>query len=73
MPSSDTYAAARRSRIKVSQMKARRQARDYGVAFHAEVKRLVVHGTLHLMGYRDSTPSLKARMSRREDYYLASL
>jgi len=52
---------------------ARRQARDYGVTFHAEVKRLVVHGTLHLMGYRDSTPSLKARMSRREDYYLASL
>ncbi len=52
---------------------ARRQARAYGVPFHAEVKRLVVHGTLHLLGYRDSTPSLKTRMSRREDHYLARL
>jgi rRNA maturation RNase YbeY len=52
---------------------ARRQARDYGVAFKNEVKRLVIHGTLHLMGYRDSSPSLKTKMSRREDYYLALL
>ncbi|HLA68780.1 MAG TPA: rRNA maturation RNase YbeY [Bacteroidota bacterium] len=52
---------------------ARRQARDYGVTFQTEVKRLVIHGTLHLLGYRDSTSSQKARMRRREDHYLARL
>ena len=52
---------------------ARRQARDYGVGFQTEVKRLVIHGTLHLLGYRDSSPSLRTKMSRREDYYLARL
>ena len=59
--------------IYVNLDQARRQARDYGVAFKTEVKRLVIHGTLHLMGYRDSSPFLKSKMSRREDYYLARL
>jgi len=52
---------------------AKRQARDYNVTFHNEVRRLVIHGTLHLLGYRDSTPSLKKRMRRLEDRYLARL
>ena len=52
---------------------AKRQALDYNVTFHNEVRRLVIHGTLHLLGYRDSTPSLKKRMRRLEDRYLARL
>lgn len=52
---------------------ARRQAMDFGVSFQVEVKRLLIHGTLHLIGYRDSSPSLRARMTRLEDHYLAGL
>ena len=59
--------------VYVNLNQAKRQAKFYGVPFHREVKRLVVHGTLHLLGYRDSSPGLKARMRRREDFYLERL
>lgn len=49
---------------------ARRQAGEYRVPVAEEVRRLVIHGTLHLLGYRDSTPRLKAAMRRKEDQYL---
>ncbi len=52
---------------------AKRQAREYGVTFREEVRRLVIHGTLHLLGYRDSSASLKSKMRRREDFYLKKL
>ncbi len=52
---------------------ARRQAREYGVTFRDEVRRLVIHGTLHLLGYRDSTPAMKKKMRRLEDRYLHRL
>ncbi len=32
----------------------------------------VVHGTLHLAGYDDQTPELRAEMRRRERHYLGS-
>lgn len=52
---------------------ARRQARDYGVTERSEVARLVIHGTLHLLGYDDATPALRRRMAGLEDGYLARL
>ena len=52
---------------------ARRQAKMYGVSFGDEVRRLLIHGTLHLAGYRDSTKRMKERMRRREDLYLLRL
>ncbi len=47
--------------------RARVQAREYGVSERNEVARLVVHGTLHLLGYDDSTKKAAARMRKRED------
>ncbi len=46
------------------------QARQHGVSFKNEVDRLVIHGLLHLLGYRDTTPALKVRMKQKEDEYL---
>jgi probable rRNA maturation factor len=48
--------------------RARAQARVYGVSFSNEVARLVIHGTLHLVGYDDSTEKKAERMKAEEDY-----
>lgn len=53
--------------------RAKTQAREYGVAFLDEVRRLLIHGTLHLLGYSDATVSTKDRMKKKEDYFLDKL
>ena len=50
--------------------RARAQARVYGVSFSNEVARLVIHGTLHLVGYDDSTEKKAERMKAEEDYHV---
>ena len=52
---------------------ARNQAREYGVPFTTETQRLLIHGALHLMGYRDASPRERARMRKQEDRYLELL
>lgn len=59
--------------IYVNLDRAKTQARDYGVTFTEEARRLVIHGTLHLLGYADSSPRRKARMTQREDALLTRL
>ncbi len=59
--------------IYVNLDQARRQARDYGVTDRIEIARLVIHGSLHLLGYDDATPALKREMAGREDEYLDAL
>jgi len=56
--------------IYVNLDRARTQARAYGVPYALEVSRLVVHGTLHLLGYDDATVEARLRMKRHEDRYL---
>lgn len=53
--------------------RAKTQAREYGVAFLEEVRRLLIHGTLHLLGYSDATARTKDRMKKKEDYFLDKL
>ena len=52
---------------------ARRQARSFHVTINSELARLVIHGILHLLGYRDDTKRQKTRMLQREDHYLLLL
>ena len=59
--------------IYVNLDRARSQARDYKVPFAEETRRLLIHGTLHLLGYTDTTNREKTRMTRREDVLLAHL
>jgi probable rRNA maturation factor len=56
--------------VYVSLDRARRQAGEYGASFSHEVRRLVVHGVLHLAGYDDGTAARRQRMRKREDRYL---
>ncbi len=53
--------------------RAKDQARGAGVSYREEVLRLLIHGTLHLLGYRDTTKALKMKMTRKEDMFLAQL
>ena len=45
-------------------------AKNIGVSDIEELKRIMVHGLLHLIGYDDGTDETKAIMSAREDLYL---
>ena len=59
--------------IYISLEAARRQATEYGVGVINELSRLAVHGTLHLVGYDDSTEEGARAMHRLEDKYITSL
>lgn len=52
---------------------ARRQAAEYGVTFQQETKRLIIHGVLHLLGYKDGTLGEQTAIHEREDRYLSKL
>ena len=51
---------------------ASEQAKDYGVSFSNEIVRLAIHGTLHLLGYDDSTESERQVMHELENYYIGN-
>lgn len=37
---------------------------------HDELCRIIIHGTLHLLGYRDKTKKAKIEMTKKEEFYL---
>ncbi len=45
-------------------------ATQYGATRLEEMRRVVVHGVLHLCGQKDKTPRANAQMHRKEDKYL---
>ncbi len=49
---------------------AQENARYFGVTLEEEVKRLIVHGILHLSGLEDATPEQQQRMRQEEDRLL---
>lgn len=38
-----------------------------------ELCRVIIHGTLHLLGYKDKTKAAKLEMTAKEDFYLGKL
>ncbi len=58
--------------IYISLDRAREQAAEYGVGLYEEIKRLAIHGALHLAGYNDATDADREAMRRLEDRYLAA-
>lgn len=50
---------------------AAREAPAFGWSLNDELLLYTIHGTLHLVGYDDLEPELKAAMRERETHYLA--
>ena len=59
--------------VYISAHQSRRQAKDLKHPVLTEVLTLVIHGTLHLLGYDDGTPRQKKEMFRRQDALLRAL
>lgn len=58
--------------VAISLERAHRQAAEYGHSFEREVAYLLVHGTLHLLGYDHETAGDLARMRQAEEAVLGS-
>ena len=46
-------------------------AKDFNVDFDTELRRVIIHGFLHMCGYGDKTDDEKSHMRKKEDEYLA--
>jgi len=58
--------------VYVSVNRAGKQARDYQSTFDQELKRLVAHGVLHLLGYEHKSKKDIDKMSKKEEKYIGS-
>jgi probable rRNA maturation factor len=59
--------------IYISVPQARKQARRYRHSLTSELQRLVVHGTLHLLGHDHKHPAQTTRMRELEGRYLGAM
>jgi rRNA maturation RNase YbeY len=57
--------------IIISIDRVQENADSFGVEMVDELHRIIVHGTLHLLGYTDKTSSSKEEMTSKEDFYLS--
>ena len=54
----------------ISIERVQENAMQFNVDYNNELKRVVIHGILHLVGYSDHTDSEKKIMREKEDEYL---
>ena len=59
------------SDIFISIDRVRENATNFNSDFEDELHRVIIHGVLHLLGYRDKSEADKANMRAKEDYYLS--
>ncbi len=57
--------------IYISIERVRENAGDRAIKFVDELHRIMVHGLLHYVGYKDKSESEKKAMRKKEDYYLS--
>jgi probable rRNA maturation factor len=57
--------------IYVSIERIKENAKGYEVPFEDELSRVMIHGVLHLLGYKDKKPSEKALMRKKEEACLS--
>ena len=55
----------------ISVDRVRENAKEFHQDFNDEIRRVMIHGVLHLCGYKDKTPKDKALMSDMENRHLA--
>ena len=59
--------------ILISIERVKENAVKYKVKFDDELHKVMIHGVLHLLGYKDKTPGDITLMRLKEDYYLSLL
>ncbi|MCU0357153.1 MAG: rRNA maturation RNase YbeY [Cyclobacteriaceae bacterium] len=57
--------------IYISVERVSENAEKFGQPFETELYRVMIHGVLHLLGYKDKTPQQKQQMRRKEDTCLS--
>ena len=57
--------------IYISVNRVRENAQGLKITFKQELLRVILHGALHLCGYRDKTTSQIRKIRQMEDYYLS--
>lgn len=53
--------------IYISTERVKENAEKYDTSFENELRRVMVHGVLHLCGYKDKTTEEKEKMKQKED------
>jgi probable rRNA maturation factor len=53
--------------IYVSTERVEENAREYNVSFEEELRRVLIHGVLHLAGYKDKTDEESSLMRKKEE------
>ena len=56
--------------IYISPEIAKKNAKKFNNSFDNEIKRLIIHGSLHLIGYLDDTKNKKSKMNNIENKFL---
>ena len=59
--------------IFISIDRIKENAENFKTSFENELHRVMIHGTLHLLGYGDKTPDEKLKMTEKENEYLQLL
>lgn len=57
--------------ILISTERVKDNALDFDQPFDVELRRVMVHGILHLCGYKDKSDDEKILMTKKEDFYLS--
>ncbi|WP_297085965.1 rRNA maturation RNase YbeY [uncultured Draconibacterium sp.] len=57
----------------ISTDRVKENAEGIGSTFTKELYRVVFHGVLHLVGYKDKTDEEQKEMTKMEDYYLSKI
>ena len=56
--------------VYISLPRAKANAKNFNQPYNKEIARLIIHGSLHLLGYNDSTKKDKTKMTKKEDIHL---
>lgn len=53
--------------IYISTERVKENSNDFNVSFHEELRRVIIHGVLHLCGYKDKTTEQSLLMRQKEE------
>lgn len=59
--------------IFISCDRVRENALEFNTGFENEMSRIIIHGVLHLLGFKDKSKNDKLLMTQKEDFYLGVL